>query len=340
MGHRVLPDSDTILVTVAKGSAADGWDKAQIAVVSLRTGKRTLVLEGGSDARYLRTGHIVYALGGVLLAVPFDVRKLEVTGGPVPVLEGVRRNNTGNPSATTHVSVSNSGILVYLPGPVTASVSQRDLGLLDRKGTLEPLKLPPASFNTPRISYDGKQLAFGMEDGKEASVWIYDLSRTSSMRRLTFGGQNRYPVWSADGRWVAFQSDREGDLGIFWQRADGTGSAARLTTPDQGVSHLPDVFSPAGDELVFTARKDSEFSAWALSLKDRKVAPFANLRSTNHISPIFSPDGKWIAYTSLETGRYQIFVQPFPVTGTKYRISKNGGHQPCGHRRGERFSTM
>ena len=151
-GPQMLPSGDALLVTVAKGSAADRWDKARIVVQSLRTGERTTVLEGGSDARYVPTGHIVYALGGVLLAVPFDVENRKVTAGPVPVVEGVRRTGTGNPSATTHVSFSSNGTLVYIPGPITAAANHRDLGFLDRKGTVEPLRLPPGRYSTPRIS--------------------------------------------------------------------------------------------------------------------------------------------------------------------------------------------
>lgn len=215
---------------------------------------------------------------------------------------------------------------MYIPGPVSAAASQRDLGLLDRKGEAEPLKLPPGPYEVPRISPDGKHVAFGSDDGKEVSVWIYDLAGTSSMRRLTFGGRNRFPVWSADGQRVAFQSDREGDLGIFWQRADGTGLAERLTKPEQGAAHLPESWSPDGNTLLFTATKDSNVTVWSLALKDRKAAPFGAVQSKQPISPIFSPNGRWVAYTSIETGRNEIFVQPFPSTDTKYQISKNGGH--------------
>ncbi len=116
------------------------------------------------------------------------------------------------------------------------------LGLFDRKGGSELLKIQPGPYQLPRMSPDGKRIAFGSDDGKEASIWIYELSGTSAMRRLTFEGQghNRFPVWSADSQRVAFQSDREGDLGIFWQRADGTGTAERLTKADEGASHIPE----------------------------------------------------------------------------------------------------
>ena len=142
------------------------------------------------------------------------------------------------------------------------------------------------------------------------------------MRRLTIGGRNRFPIWSADGLRVAFQSDREGDQGIFWQRADGTGTAERVTKPDEGASHVPDSWSPKGDRFLFTATKGSDSSLWAFSLRDKKATPFGDVRSRQPINAVFSPDGQWVVYTSTETGTATVYVQPFPATGTKYQISK------------------
>ena len=107
----------------------------------------------------------------------------------------------------------------------------------------------------PQISPDGKQVAFGSEDDREAIVWVYALAGTSSMRRLTLGGKNRHPVWSPDGQRIAFQSDREGDLAIFWQRADGSGPAERLTKPEESTAHIPESWSPDGKTLLFGDRK-------------------------------------------------------------------------------------
>jgi serine/threonine-protein kinase len=256
------------LFTLATGTGIDRWDKAKVVVQSSRSAERKTLIEGGSDGRYLPTGHIVYALGGTLFAVPFDLRRLEVTGEPVPIVEGVRRGvspdlNTG----VAHFSVSNTGSLIYVPGPVSTTADQRDLARLDRKGGTEPLKLPPGPYEFPRVSPDGRRLTFGTDDGKEAIVWIYDLSGTSSMRRLTFGGKNRFPIWSADGERVAFQSDREGDLGIFWQRADGTGTAERLTRPEQGTSHFPESWAPTGERFLFSTSKGLSGFLWTLGAR-------------------------------------------------------------------------
>ena len=162
-----------------------------------------------------------------------DVRRLEVTGGPVPIVEGVRRPEHG----AAEFAFSSTGSLMYVPGPVSNTAAQSDLALIDRKGGVEPLKLPPGLYQHPRASPNGTQIAFATDDGKEAIVWIYELGGTASMRQLTFGGKNRFPIWSADGQRVAFQSDREGDLGIFWQRADGSG--ARRAVDETRSGHIP-----------------------------------------------------------------------------------------------------
>jgi Tol biopolymer transport system component len=139
------------------------------------------------------------------------------------------------------------------------------------------------------------------------------------------GGANRYPIWSADSQRVAFQSDREGDFGIFWQRADGSGTAERLTKPEQGVAHIPDSWSPNSQKFSFTAIKGSEAVVRIYSLQDKKETLFAQMPSVALRWSAFSPDGHWLAYTSNQTGRNQIWVQPFPATGAKFPIV-SGGH--------------
>src|SRR4029453_2939464 len=157
---------------------------------------------------------------------------------------------------------------------------------------------------------------------------------TSAMRRLTFGGRNRFPIWSADGQHVAFQSDREGDLGIFWQRAGVSGSAERLTKPEAGTSHVPESWSLQGDVLSFSVGMGSRFMLWVLALRDRRATRFAGVESGVLAGSAFSPDGRWLAYQSGNWAlagpptRVTAYVEPFPPTGAKYQISKaNGFHQ-------------
>jgi serine/threonine-protein kinase len=264
-----------------------------------------------------------------LFAVPFDLQHLNVTSGPVPIVEGVSRSNTGS-TGVAHFSVSSTGSLVFVPGPASALSGQFGLALIDRNGSQQLLKLPPAPYEYPRLSPDGKRVAFGSDDGKEAAVWIYDLSGVSSMRRLTLGSRNRHPVWSADGEHVAFQSDRDGDLGIFWQRVDGTTTAERLTKPEKDTAHVPESWSPDGKTLLFSVAKGSSYSLAAFSLPDKKETPFGGIQSRNPPAATFSPDGRWVAYSAGESIAQggSLFVQPFPTTGAKYQVSETGGIHP------------
>src|SRR5258706_10369682 len=211
---------------------------------------------------------------------------------------------------------------MYTPGPTSTSPGLSDFALVDRNGAVQPLKLPAGAYEYPRLSPDGKRIAFGTDDGKDAIVWIYDVV-ASSARRLTLGGRNRVPVWSADGERVAFQSDRDGDRGLFWQRADGTTAAERLTKPDKATAHVPESWSSDGKTLLFSVAKGSSYAVAALSLTDKKVTPFGGIQSPVLPAATFSPDGRWVAYSAGEAGAAagSLFVQPFPTTGATYPIS-------------------
>ena len=325
-GPQILPGGQHVLFTLATGTARDRWDRGRIVVQSLASGVRTTLVDGGSDARYLSTGHLVYALSGVLYAVPFDPRSLAPTGAAVPIVEGVSRA-TGNQTGAAHFSVSESGSLIYIPGPLDASAGLGEtmqLGLIDRKGVVEPLPLPPDAYQMPRVSPDGTRITFGTDDGKEAIVWIYDLVGNAPRRRLTFGGNNRVPVWSADGKRVVFQSDRDGDAAIFWQAADGSVTTERLTTPTKGTSHVPESWSPRGDRLLYSVETQGDVALWVVSVQDRKAKPFGEVHSTTPIAATFSPDGRWVAYASTGRGKQTVYVQPFPATGAKYQLVAKG----------------
>jgi serine/threonine-protein kinase len=322
----ILPGGAVLFTVGPSSGASSGWDKAQIAVQPPGSKQRKVLVDGGSDARYLPSGHLVYALSGSLFAVPFDLKHLQVTGGPVPVIEGVKRTGA---TGLAQFDFSRNGSLVYVPGPVVATSLQNTLALIGRDGVVAPLNTPLGMYGHPRVSADGKRIAFETDDNQEANIWIYELSGAAAMRRLTFGGANRFAVWTPDGQRVAYQSGREGDLAIYWQAADGTGAAERLTKPEQGVAHIPDSWSPDGQTLSFTAQKGSAAAVWILSLRTRKAAPFAEAGSAFLGRSVFSPDGHWLAYQSNETKRNEIFVQPFPATGAKYQVSRDGdNHHP------------
>jgi Tol biopolymer transport system component len=152
---------------------------------------------------------------------------------------------------------------------------------------------------------------------------------TSAPRRLTYGGNNRHPIWSFDGARVTFQSDREGDLGIFWQLADGSGGVERLTKAEPGASHDPESWSPKGDALLFTVVKGNERRLWIYSVKTKTAEPFGDIRSTNQIGAVFSRDGAWLAYTTAQGGGSYTYVQPYPPTDARYQTTAQPGrHTP------------
>src|SRR6185295_11897753 len=314
--------------------AADGptrWDKARIVVQTMKSGARKTIVNGGTDARYLRTGHLVYALGGIVFAVGFDPARQEVIGGAVPVVEGV-----GRPAAATGVAqfaTSTTGTLLYVPGPVGAGTTEHAIALADRDGTVTRLPIPPGPYVHVRASRDGGRLAIGSDDGKDAIVSIQDLSGTSSMRRLTFGGQNRFPIWSPDGQRIAFQSDREGNAGIFTQRADGNGPAERLTRAEKGEAHIPESWSPDGARVSFSFVRAPTFSLWTVAIANKKATPYGGVESREPIGSVFSPDGRWIAYGLTPAGAVGggispsrgVYIQPVPATGARYQIQKQQG---------------
>jgi serine/threonine-protein kinase len=270
----------------------------------------------------------VYAVGGSLMAIAFDVSRLETRGSAAPVLEGVRRSAPGASGAANY-SVSDTGSLIFVPGPTGSVGTLSEIILSDRKGVVETLKLPSGAYSEPRVSPDGQRIAFTTGE-REATIFVYDLAGTSAMRRLTYGGNNRHPVWSFDSARVTFQSDREGDLGIFWQLADGSGGVERLTKAEPGVSHAPESWSPKGDALLFTATKGNERSLWVYSARTKTAEPFAGVRATIQISAVFSTDGAWVAYSTNENaGRAQVYVQPYPPTGARYQATAQPGpHSP------------
>jgi eukaryotic-like serine/threonine-protein kinase len=321
---QLLPGGKSVLFTLAPGGG-ERWDDAKIVVQSLMTGNRKTLVEG-TGGRYLPTGHLVYAVGGNLLAVPFDLQQEKITGEAVPVLEGVRRlTATGG----TQWGVSNNGTLVYIPGPAAFSGKLRSLIITDRNGSTMRIPLPAGPYASPRVSREGKHIAVAIDNGQDASIATYDLSTATALSRLTFEGHNRFPVWSGDSQWIAFQSHREGDVGIFMQRADGSSSRGeRLTKPEPGVSHIPESWSPDGRTLLFSRKKDRDFSLWTLSLDTRKIMPFGNLQSRSPFGATFSPDGRWVAYTLQKPGTGSrgpdsgVYVEPFPPTGSRYQLPK------------------
>ena len=305
----------------------------------MASGERHVVVNGGSGARYVPTGfgaardggHLVYAVGNSLLAMPFDLARLEARGSPVPVLEGIARPLSTLASGVAQYEVSATGTIAYLRGVSSTRNEPKSLAFAGRDGKIQPLGLPAQPYLHPRLSPDGRQLVVGTDDGKDAVVWVYDLKSAGSLRRLTFGGNNRFPIWTRDGRFITFQSDRDGDLAVFRQLADGSGPAERLTTPGTGVAHEPESWSPDGKTLSLNVITAGNQSVWTTGTNpDDKPTAFVDTAAVEKHSS-FSPDGRWLAHMATTAGAgggTEVFIQPFPPTGAKYQASTAGGRAP------------
>jgi Tol biopolymer transport system component len=329
-GPQMLPGGRTVLFSVAQGDGAIRWDAARIMAQRLGSSERIPLIEGGSEARYVPTGHLVYALSGTLLAVPFDLERLRVLGGPVPIVEGVRRTqNAANTFQAAHFTFSQHGALAYVPGPVSASILDAEIALIDRTGSTQPLNVPPSPYVAPRVSPNGRFVAATTDDVNEAAIWIYDLVGTSAIQRLTFTGKNRHPIWSRDSAWVAYQSDREGDAAIFRQRADGTGSIERVTKPEKGTSHIPHAWSPKADVILFSVRAGERYALWSVDVRTARTEHWGGVESGIQAEAVYSPNGAWVAYQSDEGGQPEIYVMPSTGRGPKYMVPRDlQNHHP------------
>ena len=339
-GPQLLPGGEWILFSSTTVAGTNRWDDGSVVAESVETGERRLLITGGSDARYLASGHLIYALENVLFAVAFDLGRMEVIGGPVSVVEGVERaNNPQGNSGTGHFSVSAAGNFVYVEGG-TALSQERTLGLVDRSGRTERLDLPPNQYVSPRLAPDGRRLAV-QTDGDSAVIWTYDLSGTTAIQRLTVDGNNFRPLWAPDGERIAFASDRNGPISLYWQNADGSGVAEQLTTAEEGTAHWPEAWSPDGRTLVYKVERtaaggwslnSNEMDLWTLSLenRDERQVFAADPYPVLEVGATFSPDGKWLAYTVGDGAarEYEIWAQPFPPTGERRRISQVLGVMP------------
>ena len=328
-----LPGGRAILFTAVNGRL---WDKASIVLLSRDSREQRTLVQGGADARYIDTGHLVYVAAGTLMAVPFDLGTQQITGSPVAVLEGVMQSvNTPNSADETgagQFAVSRSGSLLYLPGGVTPNLESSWVWI-DRMGATKKVDVvPTGSYVFPRLSPDGQKVAVNVRRpaSRVADVWVYDLLRAAPTR-LTFEGNNSSPVWSPDGKRVVFSADTHGTPNLYVVNADGSGKPERLTTSDYG--QVPSSWDRTSGMLAFLQRPTLETTGiWVLQPDTRPSAPKLFLESRFFLShPEFSPDGRFMAYVSNESGGREVYVQPYPGPGEKVRISTdstNGGTEP------------
>ena len=318
-----LPGGQSVLFTITP--ARGGIENAQIAVLDLKAGTYKTLLRGGSHAHYVPTGHLVYGAGGTLRAVRFNLARLEVIGTPVTVLDQV----VMTPAGAVDMVIAANGTMVYVSGGMGGAAGS--LVWVDRAGHEEPLSAPVRTYTFPRISPDGTRIAVDIRD-QERDIWIWNLAR-QTLTRLTFDPfGDTYPMWSPDSRRVIFGSDRSGVENLYWQLADNTGAAERLT--ESVNQQRPSGFTPDGDRSSSgnsPPRETSDVDA------PSSAAPCAAAVQTsfNERNAEVSPDGHWLANESSESGREEVYVRPFPdVEGGRWQISTGGGRTPLWSRNG------
>jgi serine/threonine-protein kinase len=317
-----LPSGRHVIFTIGKADT-QSYDDGEIAVVSLDTGRMKPLIEGGTSARYVPSGYLIYARAGKLLAVKFDPDTFKV-GLPFEVLDGVFMSATTGMAA---YAVSAKGDLVYAAGP--AERASRQPVWVDRKGKASPLSLPPAPYLHPRLSPDERQLAIEVE-GASHDIFSYDFDR-GVPSKLTFDGASHWPLWSPlDGR-MTFRSWKTGTMTIWSMPVDRSAPPKLLT--DVGSMQSPESWSYDGRTLAFTQMDDPSTGSDIYVLTDGDPRP-RELIGTKFFegSPKFSPDGKWIAYASNESGQSEVYVIAYPGPGKLIKISSNGGTDPVWRR--------
>ena len=315
---RFLPGGRGLLFTIATGAAS------QVVVRDLKSGVTRVLVTNASGGRYASTGHLVYQRGNTLFAAPFDLRRLAVTG---PEAAMVQSTSTAF-SAGGDYAFGDSGVLVYMSGVDLTGATV--LAWADRKGSLEMIS-EPKPWGTGQLSPDGLRVANSVVAGGGADIWVFDTVRRT-LNRLTSVGTGQNPIWSPDGRRIAFGGTLAGKSGIYTVPADGSGKPELLVAAD--TSAAPTSWAPDGRRLVYLSTgSDHRSRLWSVTLPDGVSSPLHDTPYTEEDGRV-SPDGRWIAYVSNESGANEIYLQPFPGPGGKVRVSTHGGDRPRWSRSG------
>jgi serine/threonine-protein kinase len=326
---QMLPGGKAVLYT--RHTNLTGFNDAELVVQPLPNGAVKVIQRGAYDGRYLPSGHVVYVRDRTLFAAPFDLDRLEVTGASVPAIEGLdARNAVG----AAQFAVAGNGTLVYLP--TGGAGNDFPLEWMDRNGKMTLLRTTPADWSNVVVGPSGRYLAMDVSDGRQTDIYVYDSER-DTQTRLTFGpGDSEKPVWSPDGKRIAFSATRsaKSGLNLYWQRADGTGDVQRLTEstffqggwsfhPSGKFLAIHQLTPPRGDDILMVPIEGDEASGW----KPGKAVPFLSSPYSER-APMFSPDGHWLAYQSQESGHDEVYVTRFPGPSGKWQISNGGGNTP------------
>ena len=323
-----LPDGDTILFMAHQFDGT--YDDGIIQAASLSSGEVKTIHPGGTYPRYAASGHLLFVRGGTLFAAPFDADRVETTGPPAPVLEGVQSSGQGH--GGTQLDVSASGTLIYLTG--TATGSSMVISWADTEGNFKPLQDSPAEYSDPRLSPDGKRLLYSLDDGTSDDIWVYDIER-GIPTRLTFHDANDdAPFWHPDGEHILFTSSRNGEFGIYRKRADGAGEAEKLWESEHTMGATS--ISPDGKIVVVAVnRPETGWDTGIFRLKEGGASTgqsddveYLLQGPSTEVWGRISPDGRWLAYMSSESGRAEIYVRPFLGAEAKWQVSSDGGRTP------------
>jgi serine/threonine-protein kinase len=335
-GHswpQILPGGKAVLFT---NTREGGLDEFQIEVLSLETRQRRLLFKGGTYARYVPTGHIVYARKETVHAVRFDVQQLQVVGSAVPAVPDVTSQGS-----SAQFAISRDGTLAYVP--VQARSAELRPVWVDRDGQVEPLPgATPGGYALVSISPDGAQVAFTILDGDNWDVWIYQLKR-KTLNPLTSDGRSYAPIWTPDGKQVVLCSDRSGKDQLFAYDVHSGGEPELLATFEDLYYYFPTSCSPDGKEMLLVTqdpkypKRDQDISVVALEQKEQPRLRSFIQRDINQRHGVWSPDGRWVAYAADESRRWEVYVEPYPGPGPKTMISTQGGYQPVWSRDGKRL---
>jgi serine/threonine-protein kinase len=325
----ILPGSKAVVFTIGTLDKPSDYEDATIAVADLESGEIRVLIEGGSMARYSPTGHLVYSRERSLLAVPFDEQRLRITGPPTQVLEGVASNRT---SGAVHFDLDHEGSLLYVP--MGAQAGTRPLGWVDREGRWEEITEVGQMQLAPRISPDGSRMAMCISSGLgDGDIWIYDFNRSTNTR-FTFNRSNLAPLWTPDGKRLVYGTTLGGSEGLVWKAVDGSDAGQTIVRDSSEYGAVPQAWLPDRNGIVYMrlgGRGGSDLMTAAVGGEPEPL--LAGPGSEGSLT--FSPDGKWMAYGSDESGRYEVYVQPFPGPGGKWQLTTEGGKGPIWSRDGK-----